>query len=417
MKFKSVYLVLLFCIIPVSVFSQTLHWNKILIPSTLDFRAVSFINQNTGYILGKVSGTDTIYKTTNSGLNWERIAIPYEMNTLMFYNSNLGFGAGNLGNVYKTVNGGLNWQQINLGNVYAYNTLYILDSNTIFVAGTSIFYTTNGGANWTLGSSGAAFGQVLSFDFKDSLNGIACGRRDSLGLKAATIFRTSNGGANWTREYFTSYTEFKKVKYINNNIVYVYGASNPSTTDIFGKSTDNGNTWSFTNQTPGSLYESIEIYDESYAWKFRRTGQIFKSTNGCLSWFREDSTSVTLWSSCFTSSTNGWVVGYPGAIFHYDYLTGISSETGVSEEFILEQNYPNPFNSQTQIKWNMEKAGNVSVTLYDLSGKEIKTMVNGTYEAGRHSILFSSESLPSGVYYYRLKSENYQITKKLIILK
>ncbi len=258
---------------------------------------------------------------------------------------------------------------------------------------------------------------VLSFDFKDSLNGIACGRRDSLGLKAATVFRTSNGGVNWTREYFTSHTEFKKVKYINNNLLYIYGSVTPTTFDVFGKSTDNGNTWTFTNQTPPSLYESIQILNENYAWKFRRTGQIYKSTDGCLSWTREDSTAVMLWSSSFTSITNGWAVGNPGAIFHYTNTTYVTKESETADNFKLEQNYPNPFNPATTIKFHIKENGYVTLIIYNLLGKEVEILVNGNKNRGSYTVKWNAENVPGGVYFCKLTSGNKKEIKKLILLK
>lgn len=421
MKTKLSRLLIIILLISSTAFSQGLSWNRVFLPTSLDFRAVSFVNQNTGFILGKVSGTDTLFKTTNAGTNFERIPLPYELNNLQFLNGDFGFGVGNSGNVFKSVNGGMNWLQINLGNIYGYNTLYIFDTNKIFVAGTSIFYTTNSGANWTLGTSGAAFGMVLSFDFKDSLNGIACGRRDSLGLKAATIFRTTNGGVNWTREYFTGYTEFKKVKYINNNLIYVYGSVTPTSFDVFGKSTDGGNTWTFVDQTPSSLYESIQILDENNAWKFKRTGQIFKSTDGCLSWTREDSTAVTLWSSSFTSLTNGWAVGNPGAIFHYTYSTGITNEAGLTTDYSLGQNYPNPFNPTTRIDFTLPSIAFVSLKIYDIAGKKLVEILNDFKPAGKHSVYFDGSGLPSGVYFYEMIAsdgiKNYSAKRKMVLIK
>jgi len=100
-------------------------------------------------------------------------------------------------------------------------------------------------------------------------------------------------------------------------------------------------------------------------------------------------------------------------------------------EYVLYQNYPNPFNPGTTISWQMPVSGRVTIKLFDILGREIETIVDGYYEAGKHSTLYIANStLSSGVYFYQLKTENtsssspkrqagqfYIETKKMIYLK
>jgi hypothetical protein len=81
----------------------------------------------------------------------------------------------------------------------------------------------------------------------------------------------------------------------------------------------------------------------------------------------------------------------------------------------LEQNYPNPFNPTTMITFGLSKASNVKLTVYNLIGQEVKILVNGEMAAGYHSVDFKANNLPSGVYIYRLTSENESISKKMIL--
>jgi type IX secretion system substrate protein len=92
-------------------------------------------------------------------------------------------------------------------------------------------------------------------------------------------------------------------------------------------------------------------------------------------------------------------------------------ESKMQESFELLQNYPNPFNPITQIKYKIPKAGNIKIDVYDLLGEKIKTLVNEYKNAGEHSIEFHGEGLPSGIYFYRISSENYSKTKKMVLLK
>jgi hypothetical protein len=86
--------------------------------------------------------------------------------------------------------------------------------------------------------------------------------------------------------------------------------------------------------------------------------------------------------------------------------------------FQLYQNYPNPFNPSTRISWQSPISGWQTIKLFDVLGREIETIVDGYYEAGPHSALYIvNSSLPSGVYFYQLKTGDYIQTKKMILLK
>lgn len=86
-------------------------------------------------------------------------------------------------------------------------------------------------------------------------------------------------------------------------------------------------------------------------------------------------------------------------------------------EYALHQNFPNPFNPTTRISYYLPKTGNATLTIYDLLGREIATLVDGVQTAGNHSILFDGASLPSGIYFYRLQTESFTTTKKMVLLK
>ncbi|WP_337865324.1 choice-of-anchor J domain-containing protein [Ignavibacterium sp.] len=86
--------------------------------------------------------------------------------------------------------------------------------------------------------------------------------------------------------------------------------------------------------------------------------------------------------------------------------------------FQLEQNYPNPFNPSTTISWRSPINGWHSIKLFDVLGREIKTIVDSFYEAGYHTILFNADSeLPSGIYFYKLTIGSYSEIKKMIFTK
>jgi len=85
--------------------------------------------------------------------------------------------------------------------------------------------------------------------------------------------------------------------------------------------------------------------------------------------------------------------------------------------FVLAQNYPNPFNPSTSIRFNLPQAGYVALTVYDLFGREIATLVDGQKPAGSHEVAFDAGHLASGTYLYRLTAGSFVEMKRMILLK
>jgi hypothetical protein len=83
----------------------------------------------------------------------------------------------------------------------------------------------------------------------------------------------------------------------------------------------------------------------------------------------------------------------------------------------LEQNYPNPFNATTSISYTLAEAGNVNLSVYDISGRRVATLVDGYQEAGEHSVSWEASGVSSGVYFYKLSTADYTATKKMHLLK
>jgi hypothetical protein len=89
----------------------------------------------------------------------------------------------------------------------------------------------------------------------------------------------------------------------------------------------------------------------------------------------------------------------------------------LSYEYLLMQNYPNPFNPTTTINYSIKSAGEVTLKIYDMIGAEVASLVNESQEAGSYSVEFNAADLPSGMYVYRLSTNNFVGTKKLLLLK
>jgi hypothetical protein len=98
--------------------------------------------------------------------------------------------------------------------------------------------------------------------------------------------------------------------------------------------------------------------------------------------------------------------------------TRVEGTVAMPEEFALMQNYPNPFNPQTTITYSLPGSSNVTLKVYDIVGREIETLMhNERKTAGTYIVSFDAANLPSGVYFYRLQTEKFLETKKMILIK
>lgn len=108
----------------------------------------------------------------------------------------------------------------------------------------------------------------------------------------------------------------------------------------------------------------------------------------------------------------------PSGNFRFSILQpSIVATSPEIRDFILYQNFPNPFNISTQITFTIPKREFITLTVYDMNGREVANPVMGFKDAGVHRILYNAEKLASGVYFYRLKAGDFTSIKRMILLK
>ncbi|MDQ7032991.1 MAG: T9SS type A sorting domain-containing protein [Desulfonauticus sp.] len=121
-------------------------------------------------------------------------------------------------------------------------------------------------------------------------------------------------------------------------------------------------------------------------------------------------------SENFTVYTSG---GMAESILEFDE----SFELTVSRDFILYENYPNPFNPQTKISFGLPEQSNVSLKVYDINGKNIATLAEGSKESGYYTATFGGTELTSGVYIYKFAAKgletgnSYNEVKRMLLIK
>ena len=109
-----------------------------------------------------------------------------------------------------------------------------------------------------------------------------------------------------------------------------------------------------------------------------------------------------------------------GLVYGTDAFTAldVNVQSVIPEEYYLAQNYPNPFNSTTRIAFGLPEAAQISVSLYDISGRLVTELVNGTVNAGNHTLVWDANAAPAGIYMVRMEADNgFKSIRKVMLVK
>lgn len=116
-------------------------------------------------------------------------------------------------------------------------------------------------------------------------------------------------------------------------------------------------------------------------------------------------------------SERGLVAGFANACWEAEGPDNLILTNDIPKEFNLYNNYPNPFNPSTSIKFDIPTDNFVNIIVYNLLGKEVVALVNEFRKAGSYVVSFNGANLSSGIYYYKIKSGNYELVRKMMLLK
>ncbi|MBD3256983.1 DUF4397 domain-containing protein [candidate division GN15 bacterium] len=119
----------------------------------------------------------------------------------------------------------------------------------------------------------------------------------------------------------------------------------------------------------------------------------------------------------FAALGDGTVVEFMPTDAEAKTQAAASLSNNLPNEFRLDQNYPNPFNPTTTITFALPAASQVTLSVYNVLGQEVSTLLNTSLPAGEHQVEFDASSVASGVYFYRISAENYSDTRKMMLVK
>jgi hypothetical protein len=196
-------------------------------------------------------------------------------------------------------------------------------------------------------------------------------------------------------------------------------SGNVDTSGINLHTTNGGETWlSEPSGTHWSLW-SIAFPQANLGWAVGYYGVILHTTDGGGNWTQQDSGAAWGWGDvCFVDAGHGWAVGFDGKILHYEAPVSVPpSPSPLPLQTVLAPAYPNPFNPTTTLNYALAQSGLVTMKIFDLTGREVSTLVNNAQPSGTHSVIWNAAASPSGVYLCRLQTPTSSSTQKLLLVK
>lgn len=319
-----------------------------------------------------IGGLNTVNLSTDFGNSWSIL----DSTNLIFGISSLAVSGNNIfvgtyfNGIWSSTDNGASFIQDSNGikNHNVVNSIVINGANVFAGTDNGILKSTDNGSNWILFNNGLTnkYVHILTASFNNILAGTDSG-----------VFLSSNNGANW----------LPVINGLTDDTVY-----------------------SFANVA-------------NYVFAGTNKGGVFVTTNYGANWTQvADSLSNSGITALVLSGNNIIAGSGDGSIWYRTVANIITTDVkeiqnNIPDNHSLFQNYPNPFNPTTIISYQIQNDRFVTLKVYDMFGREVKTLVNGFKSQGKYSVDFDAGNFSSGVYFYQLKAGDYTAIKKMILLK
>ena len=386
--------------------------------------SIKFENTTTAILVGE---DGLIMKTTDNGNTWQEQSSGV-VNTL--YGNAIGNGTsisvGENGVILKTIDGGENWEIKASGtSLHLYDVEY-MNNNNVVVCGEAgiMLLSTDIGETWSVVSSGTENTLKDIMNYKVQPVSFAVG-------SLMTILKSTNNGASW-EQLQTQGLDYnlRSIAMISENEFLVVGEQG-----LILKTIDGGSNWIVPIVTLFNHdLNDVVFFNSNDGVIAADEGLILNTTDGGMTWSSTiapalSTISIDFMSVAFSSLTDGISVGENGVeIYTTDGgATWSNRPPGIvlngnpernSDVLKNINNFPNPFNPSTTISFDITKSGNVKVTVYDMTGKEVSRLFEGYASSGTQKLVFNASGLSSGIYFYTITGDGFKpITQKMILIK
>lgn len=387
---------------------------------TSDLETCSFVDENNGYVFG-ASGLG--YKTTDGGTTWTTLTttITGTIWGSHFVDAQNGYIVAASGNARKTTDGGTTFTSMtpNVGTT-TIRSIYMVNSSVGYLSCSSgkVRKTVDAGVTWDTVDVGNTSPTLYEIEFANELSGITVG-------SSGRTFYTNDGGATWNYE--------------NTGMGTVYGLGLDHTSQDTSAAYVCGfscyimrNSHVVVPVELASLTASVNGNNVTINWttatELNNFGfQVDRRVEG-QSWAKVgfvNGHGTTTEPQTYTFTDAGLASGiynyrikqtdYDGSYKYYNLEYAV--EVGVPVDFSLSQNYPNPFNPTTKITYSVPVDGFVSISIFNILGEKVSTLVNTNVKAGNYELTFDASGIASGMYLYRMESGDFISVKKMMILK
>jgi len=404
-------------------------WQKTSFPSenTVLFSVYSMITNSADDILAGTYAKG-IYKSTDQGATWSEFGLSGNWIISFAKDDNGNIYTASIGSqygdgVFKSTDDGNTWNKVWDAET-GMNCVYVDQNNNVYVGlnysptQSGIYRSNDGGNSW----------QKIFDETENVYAIIKLNNGRILAASYGKVFYSDNEGSSWTSTTDGLVSSTPSAFVIRNqNEVFMstlgYG--------IY-KSTDNGATW--TNQTgAGPDYSCLVIDSDGVMYAGTRGYWVYRSDNGDNWSLINSGMGDEKYVLSLLISKAGYL--FAGMDYYGLYksvekvVTDVQENNDMPLKFNLSQNYPNPFNPSTKIKYSIPAVGtghapSVRLTVYDILGREVATLVNKQQKPGYYEVNFNASSLTSGVYFYRiaihpdkLHAGSFVETKKMLLLR
>lgn len=233
------------------------------------------------------------------------------------------------------------------------------------------------------------------------------------------VYRSVTAGDHWwpidtTSHFFGSRFTMDVAKSREGTIYYTQGAK-------LRRSTDGGiNIATLATPSPSSAINALCVVADNEIYIATDDKKIYKSTTMGDTW-QLMTTGLPAAANVYSLKVIGgklFAGTYAYGVYYYDPdAVSVSNGNTIVNKFDLKQNYPNPFNPSTKISFSIAKSSFVRLSVYDMIGREVSVLINEYKPVGNYEINFDASALSGGVYFYKLHTEGFTETKKMILSK
>jgi photosystem II stability/assembly factor-like uncharacterized protein len=403
---------------------------------------------------GWVVASDTngyVLHTPDCGLTWinQSFSTGRYLYDIFFLNDQKGWIGTDQGFIFYSPNGGQNWYWQVMGLAYfAYRLLFINDSCGWAGCQGAIIARTHGGQNYSWEPIMLPYPQfhpdtvdVCGISFVDRQKGWFCAGcyvqdfypHDTLFGGQGYIAVSNDSGLNWQLLLRDTINDFFDIKMLDSLNGFVVGGNDRTMSATIMKTQNGGVTWQpVTIPSQAKYLRSLKIIGTNKIWAVGHHGTILHSDDGGNTWALQTSPiDTTLYDIDFSDSIHGLIADDGCVLYSHDGgNTWNVSNIGIEEEIASHplattpsiKVSPNPAKTLTTIRFSLPAEGNVSLQLFDISGRLVKTLTSQEKNADNYSLIWNgtdenNRKVGEGVYFCILKTDEKSLKQKILMVK